>query len=149
MPKWIGLAKFGRHPHRQSIHGGKTRGAFLRPWRALGFFRNVAKTVTGVSASFVRCRHRRDCRCDDCHRRQCRAESSDDARRFSDVISLLFCLCFLVVELTSIGTQITESFAGLDRIREVMEMKTEDDEDKNRSDIETVNGTIVFEECVV
>ncbi|CAN5868283.1 ABC transporter transmembrane domain-containing protein [soil metagenome] len=60
-------------------------------------------------------------------------------------ISFTFLLALPVVELTSIGTQITEAFAGLDRIREVMEMKTEDDEDKNRESLKTVSGTIDFE----
>ena len=35
-----------------------------------------------------------------------------------------------VVELASIGTQITEAFAGLDRIREVLDIKGEDAEDE-------------------
>src|ERR1700752_658491 len=34
-----------------------------------------------------------------------------------------------LIQFAAIGTQITEAFAGLDRIREVMSMKTEDDED--------------------
>ncbi len=34
-----------------------------------------------------------------------------------------------VVQIASIGTQITEAFAGLDRIRELMQTRTEDDDD--------------------
>ena len=38
-----------------------------------------------------------------------------------------------VMQIASIGTQITEAFAGLDRIHELMEMRTEDDEDASRA----------------
>ena len=38
-----------------------------------------------------------------------------------------------VVSIASIGTQITEAFAGLDRIREIRQMATEDDEDQTRA----------------
>ena len=38
-----------------------------------------------------------------------------------------------VVQLASIGTQMTEAFAGLDRIREIRRMATEDDEDASRA----------------
>ena len=61
-------------------------------------------------------------------------------------ISFTFLLAMPVIELTSIGTQITEALAGLDRIREVMEMGTEDDEDKLRRPLGTVKGTIDFQE---
>ena len=37
-----------------------------------------------------------------------------------------------VVQIASIGTQISEAFAGLDRIRELLAMPTEDDEDSAR-----------------
>jgi subfamily B ATP-binding cassette protein MsbA len=61
-------------------------------------------------------------------------------------ISFTFLLALPVVELTSIGTQITEAFAGLDRIREVMEMKTEDEEDRDKRPLPKVEGTIDFED---
>ena len=38
-----------------------------------------------------------------------------------------------VVQIASIGTQISEAFAGLDRIRELMAMSTEDEEDSDES----------------
>jgi ABC-type multidrug transport system fused ATPase/permease subunit len=60
-------------------------------------------------------------------------------------ISFTFLLAMPIIELTSIGTQITEALAGLDRIREVMHMTTEDEEDKNRQPLPTVRGTIDFE----
>ncbi|HSK71269.1 MAG TPA: ABC transporter ATP-binding protein [Pyrinomonadaceae bacterium] len=61
-------------------------------------------------------------------------------------ISFTFLLAMPIIELTSIGTQITEAFAGLDRIREVMEMETEDEEDENRNALREVRGTIDFED---
>ncbi|HUR59686.1 MAG TPA: ATP-binding cassette domain-containing protein, partial [Opitutaceae bacterium] len=44
-----------------------------------------------------------------------------------------------------IGTQITEALAGLDRIRELMAMTTETDEDKDREALPAINGTIDFD----
>jgi ABC-type multidrug transport system fused ATPase/permease subunit len=51
-----------------------------------------------------------------------------------------------VVELANIGTQITEAFAGLDRIREVMEMKTEDQEDSTRDAAGPIRGDVEFQD---
>jgi subfamily B ATP-binding cassette protein MsbA len=50
-----------------------------------------------------------------------------------------------VVQIASIGTQITEAFAGLDRIREILGMSTEDEEDSRRDPLSQVNGEITFE----
>jgi subfamily B ATP-binding cassette protein MsbA len=50
-----------------------------------------------------------------------------------------------LIQFAAIGTQITEAFAGLDRIREVMNMKTEDDEDSVREPLPEVEGEIEFE----
>jgi len=60
-------------------------------------------------------------------------------------ISFTFLLAMPVIELTSIGTQITEALAGLDRIREVMAMTTEDEEDAKKRPLHKVDGTIGFE----
>ncbi|MGB7068766.1 MAG: ABC transporter ATP-binding protein [Pyrinomonadaceae bacterium] len=60
-------------------------------------------------------------------------------------ISFTFLLAMPVIELTSIGTQITEALAGLDRIREVMSMPTETDEDDQRQPIASLKGTIDFQ----
>jgi subfamily B ATP-binding cassette protein MsbA len=51
-----------------------------------------------------------------------------------------------VMQIASIGTQITEAFAGLDRIHELMEMRTEDDEDHARAPLGPINGEIAFED---
>jgi subfamily B ATP-binding cassette protein MsbA len=50
-----------------------------------------------------------------------------------------------LVQFAAIGTQITEAFAGLDRIREVLNMPTEDQEDASRSPLPDVQGEIEFE----
>jgi subfamily B ATP-binding cassette protein MsbA len=50
-----------------------------------------------------------------------------------------------VMQLASIGTQITEAFAGLDRIREIMQTATEDSDDAKRATLGPVTGDIVFE----
>ena len=60
-------------------------------------------------------------------------------------ISFTFLLAMPVIELTSIGTQITEALAGLDRIREVMAMTTEDEEDAKKRPLPRVDGTIDFD----
>ena len=51
-----------------------------------------------------------------------------------------------VVQIAAIGTQISEAFAGLDRIHELMTMRTEDDEDNTRRPLSNVDGEIVFED---
>jgi len=51
-----------------------------------------------------------------------------------------------VMGIASIGTQITEAFAGLDRIREIMRQRTEDEEDATREPIDRVRGDVTFEE---
>lgn len=50
-----------------------------------------------------------------------------------------------LVQIASIGTQITEAFAGLDRIREIREMRTEDQDDAAREPVEDVAGTVEFD----
>src|SRR5256712_6300414 len=50
-----------------------------------------------------------------------------------------------LIQFAAIGTQITEAFAGLDRIREIMDMPTEDEEDAARAPLPEVQGEIEFE----
>src|SRR5260370_6325282 len=50
-----------------------------------------------------------------------------------------------LVEIANIGTQITEAFAGLDRIREIKQMATEDEEDAKREGLSAITGEIKFE----
>jgi subfamily B ATP-binding cassette protein MsbA len=51
-----------------------------------------------------------------------------------------------LVEMASIGTQITEAFAGLDRIREILGNATEDAADPQRAALDGVRGEIAFED---
>ncbi len=49
-----------------------------------------------------------------------------------------------VVQIASIGTQVSEAFAGLDRIREILDMPTEDQEDLQREPLPDVEGHVAF-----
>ncbi|MCU0256882.1 MAG: ATP-binding cassette domain-containing protein, partial [Vicinamibacterales bacterium] len=51
-----------------------------------------------------------------------------------------------IVQIASIGTQITEAFAGLDRIREIRKVATEDAGDERRRGIDHVRGDVAFED---
>jgi ABC-type multidrug transport system fused ATPase/permease subunit len=51
-----------------------------------------------------------------------------------------------VVSIASIGTQVTDAFAGLDRIRELRLMATEDQEDAALEPLEHLPGEIAFED---
>jgi ABC-type multidrug transport system fused ATPase/permease subunit len=50
-----------------------------------------------------------------------------------------------VIQIASIGTQVSEAFAGLDRIRDLMAMTTEDDEDEGREPLSRVEGEVALE----
>jgi ATP-binding cassette, subfamily B, putative efflux pump len=50
-----------------------------------------------------------------------------------------------VIQLANIGTQMTEAFAGLDRIREIRRMATEDEEDAGRAPLPDVDGAVEFD----
>ncbi len=50
-----------------------------------------------------------------------------------------------LINIASIGTQITEAFAGLDRIHELRRMTTEDAEDATRAPLGVIRGDIAFE----
>ena len=65
---------------------------------------------------------------------------------FAMYIAFTIFMVMPVVDLANIGTQITEAFAGLDRISEIFGMKTETDEDKSKESLPKVDGTIVFED---
>jgi subfamily B ATP-binding cassette protein MsbA len=51
-----------------------------------------------------------------------------------------------LVSIASIGTQITEAFAGLDRIREVLDTRTELDEDADREPLGPLTGEVAFQD---
>src|SRR5689334_11237001 len=51
-----------------------------------------------------------------------------------------------MISIASIGTQITEAFAGLDRIREILSMQTEDEADAGKASLGEIRGDIRFED---
>ena len=51
-----------------------------------------------------------------------------------------------LVSIASIGTQITEAFAGLDRIREIRDMTTEDQADAGKARVDDVKGDVDFKD---
>jgi subfamily B ATP-binding cassette protein MsbA len=51
-----------------------------------------------------------------------------------------------VVQIASIGTQISEAFAGLDRIRELLQMATEDQQDASKAPVHDILGEVVFDD---
>ncbi len=66
-----------------------------------------------------------------------------------DFVMYIFFIGLLVapmISIASIGTQITEAFAGLDRIREIMNMQTEDEADAGKPSLGVIEGDIRFDE---
>ncbi|MEP6849701.1 MAG: ABC transporter ATP-binding protein, partial [Acidobacteriota bacterium] len=111
-------------------------------------FRNVAKTVTGVSAmssfsSIIVGAVAVVMIIIGGNAVQANTMTLGDLLMY---ISFTFLLAIPVFELTAVGTQVTEALAGLDRIREVMEMETEDEEDNDRDALPHIDGTIDFED---
>lgn len=111
-------------------------------------FRNIAKTVTGVSAigsfsSIVIGAVAVVMIVIGGNAVQAQSMTLGD---FLMYISFTFLLAMPVIELTSIGTQITEALAGLDRIREVMAMTTEIEEDAEKAPLPSVKGEIEFKD---
>jgi subfamily B ATP-binding cassette protein MsbA len=51
-----------------------------------------------------------------------------------------------VVQITSIATQLTEAFAGLDRIRELMHTPAETEGERDRSPLGPIEGDVAFED---
>ena len=111
-------------------------------------FRNIAKTVTGVSAisSFSSVIIGAVAVIMIVVGGNAVEAGTMTLGEFLMYISFTFLLAMPVIELTSIGSQITEALAGLDRIREVMAMPTEIDEDKAKAPLPRVDGTIVFKD---
>jgi subfamily B ATP-binding cassette protein MsbA len=53
-----------------------------------------------------------------------------------------------LINIASIGTQITEAFAGLDRIYELRRMTTEDAEDAKRAPLGVLHGDVAFDHVI-
>jgi ATP-binding cassette, subfamily B, putative efflux pump len=54
-------------------------------------------------------------------------------------------MTFPLIQMASIGTQVSEAFAGLDRIRELSDMKTEDDHDRDNATLPDIRGDVAFD----
>ncbi len=110
-------------------------------------FRNVAKTVTGVSAinSFAALVIGAVAVAMIIIGGNSIQQQTMTLGDFLMYISFTFLLALPVVELAAIGTQVTEALAGLDRIREVMAMTTEDELDSAKQPLNDPNGSIEFD----
>jgi subfamily B ATP-binding cassette protein MsbA len=51
-----------------------------------------------------------------------------------------------VVQIANVGTQVSEAFAGLDRIREILDLPTEDQEDASRAALPALAGQVAFQD---
>ena len=68
---------------------------------------------------------------------------------FGDFLSFTLYLGFMIapiVQMSNIGSQLTEAFAGLDRTEEIMNMETEDDGTTRTVRIGPVSGDLVFDQ---
>jgi subfamily B ATP-binding cassette protein MsbA len=73
------------------------------------------------------------------------------AMTLGDLVMYIFFVGILampIIELTAIGTQITEALAGLDRIHEVLSRTDESEEDEARSRRPEIKGEVQFEDVV-
>ena len=116
-------------------------------------FRNIAKSVTGVSAtgafasviigaiSVVMIYFGGNAVIANIQNPLTGMSSGD----FTMFIAFTIFMVIPVVDLANIGTQITEAFAGLDRISEIFDMKTEDDADQTKTALPQIDGAIDFE----
>ncbi|MGH7620468.1 MAG: ABC transporter ATP-binding protein, partial [Gemmatimonadaceae bacterium] len=51
-----------------------------------------------------------------------------------------------LIQISSIGTQVSEAFAGLDRIREIRDMATEDQADAGKQEMADMEGAVAFQD---
>jgi ABC-type multidrug transport system fused ATPase/permease subunit len=60
-------------------------------------------------------------------------------------LSFMALMTMPIFQLAAVGTQLTEAFAGLDRIREIRQMATEDQEDAARAPLPDIRGEVAFD----
>ncbi len=71
----------------------------------------------------------------------------NDGLTSGELISFISLLAFMIapiVQMSNIGSQLTDAFAGLDRTEEIMKMDPEDMEKNRTSILENLHGDIVF-----
>lgn len=67
---------------------------------------------------------------------------------FGEFLSFTLYLGFMIapiVQMSNIGSQLTEAFAGLDRTEEIMNMESEDDETQRSISLNEIHGDIKFD----
>jgi ABC-type multidrug transport system fused ATPase/permease subunit len=72
----------------------------------------------------------------------------DGSMTLGDLVMYVFFVGLMaapLVQMANIGTQISEAFAGLDRIREIMAMSGEDEGDAERQPVPALAGHVVFD----
>ena len=72
-----------------------------------------------------------------------------DTMTYGDFVSFTLFLGFMIapiVQMSNIGSQLTEAMAGLDRTEELMQMTEEDDPEVRTIAIDKITGDIVFED---
>ncbi len=68
---------------------------------------------------------------------------------FGDFIQFTFLLAFMVapiVQMSNIGSQLTEALAGLDRTEELMNMTAEEDNENRTIELGKIDGEIIFDD---
>lgn len=68
---------------------------------------------------------------------------------FGDFIQFTFLLAFMVapiVQMSNIGSQLTEALAGLDRTEELMNMSAEEDDEERTIVLEKIKGELLFDD---
>ncbi len=73
----------------------------------------------------------------------------DGSMTLGDFVMYLFFTGLMInplVQMANIGTQISEAFAGLDRIRDIRTMATEEDEDAGLEPLKSIEGQVTFED---
>ncbi len=73
----------------------------------------------------------------------------DGTLSYGDFIAFTLLLGFMIapiVQMSNIGSQLTEAFAGLDRTEEIMNMQAEDDPTIRTSELKGIHGDIKFDD---
>ena len=72
----------------------------------------------------------------------------DGKMTYGEFVSFTLFLGFMIapiVQMSNIGSQLTEALAGLDRTQELMQMKEEDDPEVRVQKIEKIHGDMIFD----
>lgn len=73
----------------------------------------------------------------------------DNSMTYGEFVSFTLFLGFMIapiIQMSNIGSQLTEAMAGLDRTQELMNMKEEDDPETRTIKLESITGNMVFKD---